>query len=293
MASWPHLPTFANHALPKRQVAARRTTRAAAPWDSLTENLPDDVTKNIPFLKKPQKIVLPATFELLQGELQETLLDVVEKAIPRIDIELPAGMRMGIEKAGKVAPLKTVSEGAARRGDRELAFIIGQMFCGLRNSRALSIAFNDPKVATIAKKGWRDTELLQVTSLPSENDANAMGVRKTVFDAGNRQFLLAVAPNREQLALLNELDKKRGGKMCIMVANGRLRGREEPDDLRDEFATASNPVFHLRFLKGKGVVYRRYGQPWIVARRVDTTEWQELKRFDDEPSAEEIREALK
>uniref|UniRef100_A0A7S4PRX1 DUF1995 domain-containing protein n=1 Tax=Alexandrium monilatum TaxID=311494 RepID=A0A7S4PRX1_9DINO len=268
-------------------VPGSRLTRTAAPWDALFGN------------REP--VELPSTMEKLNEELQSSMMTSVEKALPRIDMELPPGLRIGIEtQPGKVAPRREAPTLAERmRGDRELAAGFAMLFAGLKNSKSLCVAFRNPKLANLAKRNWGDMGGVRIISLP--NPKQAFGEARSIQDRARRPFLIAVAPSREQLLKLRELDEERGGKFCLILLNAGLRGLAEPDELRDELAAASNPAFHVRFAgpKGQDLVYHRLGLPWVVARRkaaeggdAGEFEFEEVSRSDNEPSYQEVEAAL-
>lgn len=254
---------------------------AAAPWDIL-------------FGK--EDVELPSSTEQLVEGLQSSMMTAVEKALPRIDMELPPGLRLGIEgKPGTLAmPPGEVTLADAVRGDRELAAAFVMLFDGLKNGRSLCVAFRDEKLAARAKRVWRDTGTVKVTALPNPKRAS-IGGGDAMRAVANRPFLVAVAPTPEQLVELKALDEARGEKLCIILLNARLRGLKERDELREELAAGSNPAYHVRLAgaDGRGVVYHQLGSPWVVARRKSPEgELEEISRSDDEPTSEEIEAVL-
>merc|ERR1712060_187909 len=97
---------------------------------------------------------------------------------------------------------------------------------------------------------------------------------------GGRQFIVAVAPRKRQLALLQELEAIKSKELLarnpemekgkgivpfiIILLNARLRGTDR-SEVQDEVCDASNPVFHFTFTgpEGDGILFHTLFQEWV------------------------------
>lgn len=224
------------------------------------------------------------------------MMTAVEKAIPKIDIELPPGLRLGVEgKAGPLAPFEgQLTPEQLANGDRELASAFVLMFEGLKNGRALCVAFSTEKLAAAAKRVWRDWGNARIIALSNPGRA-AFGAGNSILQTVRRPFLVAVSPSTEQLKALSDLEDAKGAKLCLILLNARIRGLSQPDEVRDRLALAYNPAFHARFVgpNNQGMVFHTLSTPWILARRKSfMDDMEEVWRGDSEPTAEAIHVAL-
>jgi len=262
----------------------RLSARLAAPWDMFFG----------------EKLAVPQTSEELVLELQSAMMTSVEKAIPRFDIELPPGLGLGIE--GKhsrlVAPQDEVSAAAIARSDRELAAAFVLQFEGLKNDRALCIAFRNEKLLERAKRVWGDWGKTRLIALPNPKRPT-FGGDNDLRTRIKRPFLVAIAPRGGQLkelaAMAKAEEESEGKQICLVLVNARIRGLIEPDEARQDLAVRSNPILHARFAgaSNEGLVYRKLGDPWIVARMDGASgNFTEVSRSDEEPTVEAVEAAL-
>jgi len=262
------------------------SARLAAPWDIFFGG---------------EKLPVPQSSKELTLELQSAMMTAVEQAIPRFDIELPPAMGLGIEgkHALLVAPQdEEIRAAAVARGDRELAAAFVLLFEGLSNDRSLCIAFRNEKLLTKAKRVWQDWGKTRLITLPDPNRAT-FGGENTVRDRIKRPFLVAVAPSNGQLkelaAMAKAEEESEGKQICLILVNARIRGLNLADETRQFMAVRSNPIFHARFAgtRNEGLVFRKLGDPWVVARRDSASgNFTEVSRSDEEPTAEAINAAL-
>jgi len=255
----------------------RETACRAFPWDPLFGG------------SEPEPVRLPSSVDELNEELQSSMLSAIEAGLPRMDVELPPGLGLGIE--GRPRRLRPAGEepaaAEANRGDRELAAAFVLLFEGLKNDRSLCVAFRTEALAAAAKRAWRDWGKARIIALPNPKRA-AFGGGNSVLSAARRPFLLAVAPSPEQLRELSEVEDADSPKSCIILLNARIRGLLRPDEIRERLAAASDAIFHYRFEGTSGLVYRAHGSPWVLARRRSEGSPGEISRSDDEPEAEAL-----
>jgi len=260
------------------------SARLAAPWDMFFGG---------------EKLIVPQSSDELTLELQSAMMTAVEKAIPRFDIELPPGLGLGIEgkHAPLVAPNGEISAAAIARSDRELAAAFVLQFEGLSNDGSLCVAFRNQKLLDKAKRVWGEWGKTRLITLPNPKRMVEGGddVRKRI----RRPFLVAIAPSRGQLKELASMakaeDESEGKQICLVLVNARIRGLLEPDEAREDLAIRSNAILHARFAgtNNEGLVYRKLGDPWVVARRVGASgNFTEVARSDDEPTVEAVEAAL-
>lgn len=275
---------------PRRRPA---TARAAMPWDALLGG--EDVVE------------VPTSTDELGERLQDCMLTSVEKAFPRMDIELPPGLRMGIfEEQDSLEPRGELKPADIARADRDLAAAWVTMFAELKNDRSLCVAFRSDKLATLAKRAWRNWGKVKIISLAAEKERQRFGSgSSSLLERVARPFLVAVAPSVEQLKEIKGLDldeEATGKKICVVLVNARIRGLTEGDPLREELAAGSNPILHARFVGDDGFAYKTLGSPWVLSRRQAVGEgedksftMEEVERFgarDGEPSEQRLRQAL-
>lgn len=229
----------------------------------------------------------------LSAQLQDVIFTSVEKALPQVDIDLPAGLVLGVEgdDPDELKPRMNLSKAEEERGDRELAGAIVQFFHEFKNAVNLCVLFRSPARAQRARAAWGDFGKARVVGFPSK--------KTTAMQAGspaerlaqlirNRPFVVAVAPRKRQLEALQELSQSPDIKMLLVLLNARVRCLpQDCKDIRSEVAIASNPVFHARFVgtDGEAMLYRSMNTPWVLARREGG---RELLRSDDEPSLEAV-----
>jgi len=256
-------------------------------------------------------VVVPTSTDELGERLQDCMLTAVEKALPRMDIELPPGLRMGIfEEQDPLEPRGELTAADIARADRDLAAAWIAMFEGLNNDRSLCVAFRNDKLATKAKRAWRNWGKVKIMSLAEkEKEKQRFGTRSvetSLLQRVARPFLVAVAPSSEQLEEIRQLDlseENTGTKICVVLLNARIRGLAEGDDpLREELAVGSNAILHARFVGDDGFAYKTIGSPWVLSRRQTVGEgadrsfvMKEVARFkatDGEPSEQRLRQAL-
>ncbi|CAE8600946.1 unnamed protein product, partial [Polarella glacialis] len=119
--------------------AAKVGRRAGAPWDSFFGSSP---------VKVPSST--NETMEALKGSIEVA----VKGGLPRVDVELPSGLRLGVENV--MDPL-VLSEGEVgteqiSQADRELARLFLAMFKAVNKN--LTIAFRTSSLAAAAKEKW-------------------------------------------------------------------------------------------------------------------------------------------
>mmetsp|Transcript_415 Transcript_415/g.1395 ORF Transcript_415/g.1395 Transcript_415/m.1395 type:complete len:330 (+) Transcript_415:25-1014(+) len=273
--------------------ARQRTVRAAAPWDGLFGSPQEEAAVRV-----------PATVEELAEALQDSMalaLARLEKGRrPRLDVELPPGLPLGIESAlgPLVPPASKPSAAEVDRGDRELASAFLLLFEGLKRTGALCIAFRTERLATAARRLWKEWGKTRIAAL------QGFGGDDALRRAMRRPFLVAVAPGTQELRRLSELADERGDKLCLILLNARIRGTPSAggDDVRGMLALESEAVFHFRFVGagGDGVLYRAGSaakdgkkSPWVVVRRSAADGPQEqVLCSDTEPSTAAAESAL-
>jgi len=243
--------------------------------------------------------------------MQDIMMTSVEKALPRMDIDLPPGLKLGLSMgtADEVSPLEPPQAELTAKdialADRELAAAWVVMFHRLKNPKNLCVLFRNEKLAMKAKRAWRDTGGIRVAGFPEskglQNPVEALG--KAV---GKRIFVVAVAPRDKQLQQLKELEDRQteelrlldptGEKatvgMIVILLNARLRGQTEQSEMARYWADSSNPVYHARWVgpKGEGLLFHSLFQEWCLLSRGESP--RELLRLDSEPSNEQIERAL-
>eukprot|EP00439_Symbiodinium_sp_Y106_P003230 s7878_g1.t1 len=257
--------------------------RAGAPWDGLFGNT--------------QKVVIPNSTREVLDQLKASMGILVKSGLPRADVDLPAGLRLGMENVMDplIQPAAEPSKAQVLQADRELARVFLAMFKVVKDS--LSIVFRTSKQAAAAKKLWGDAVgRARVVSMPRS------GMQKTAFSSSDEGemtsafiqslkdmrggFVVVVAPRRPQLAAVARAAEEVDSKTGFILLNARLRG------VSDGF----NAAFHLRLCgrEGEGLVYRALqdgSSPWILARRkLPSTIAMEVGRSFDEPSDERINE---
>lgn len=264
-----------------------------------------------------EPVPVPAGFQELTQNLQDCMLTSVEKGLPRVDFELPRGLRLGIDppfdEDGPEPPLVPpvdLSPADVALAEREFAAAFVLMFDGLKNGQNLCVLFRTNKMATAARKAWGDFGKVRVTSFPTPK---TLGNRIELLakQVNKRPWVVAVAPNEKQLEELRAFETLADKKLILFLLNSRIRGRrsEERGLVRDYMADACNPAFTFQFVgpRGDAVLYHQLGKPWVVSRanagasRGDlpagsdeaaaSANARELFRSDDEPKPEDIESA--
>ncbi|CAJ1368447.1 unnamed protein product, partial [Effrenium voratum] len=179
--------------LPSRSVAP------AALWDQFLPKDPVDV---------------PLNASALSNRLQDVIFTVMKKGLPQVDIDLPAGLILGVEgeepdelepralqaKAGDSDKAKAAKKEREVRGDRELAGAFVQFFYEFKNSVNLCVLFRNPGLANLARTAWGDFGKARVVGFPSSKSVqDSADVAKLLR---NRPWVLAVAPRARQLQQL-------------------------------------------------------------------------------------------
>lgn len=266
--------------------------RAGAPWDGLFGNT--------------QKVVIPNSTREVLDQLKSSMGILVKSGLPRADVDLPAGLRLGLENVMDplIQPAPEPSKAQVLQADRELARVFLAMFKVVKDS--LSIVFRTNKQAAAAKKLWGDAVgRARVVAMPRS------GAQKTAFSSSDEGemsnafiqslkdmrggFVVVVAPRRPQLAAVARAAEEVDSKMGFILLNARLRGVRK-DPLRQEVSDGFNAAFHVRLCgrEGEGLVYRALqdgSSPWILARRkLPSTIAMEVGRSFDEPSDARINE---
>jgi len=254
----------------------------------------------------------PSSSEQLVQDLQNVMLTTIEKALPRMDVDLPPGFQMGVYE--QYTPLswglQDLTDEEIENADRELAAAYAMMFAGLGNSGNLVLLFRNGKLANLAKQefaGLVKESGLRIAAFPG---SKALGdpVEALQKAIDRRGYIIVVAPRERQLALLkaledrqqSELDKMASDKLAMLVIllNARLReGGKQLGASRSHWADASNPIFHASLVgpKAEAILYHQCWQEWILSARpaVGATEAPKvLARWESQPSEEELETAL-
>lgn len=283
-----------------------RTARAAygVPFlDKMEKQVRDKIDKTIPSRESAREffggsVQLPSTVEKLLQALKSSTEAAFEKDLLRMDVELPEGLRLGLE--GAVDALEPVTAGTdakelLARTDREAANAFVQLFGGRPE---LCVAFRTPALATAATRIWGSDVQSHVLSLRAKSKIN---FRKSV-KARKCSVLVVVAPRAEQLQVLDELDKEFAGAVRVILVNARLRCRRGEDELRNRMAASYEPIYAFRFVKkGKGLLFRALTEAgatqWFLMGRATSdspsdSPWKELLRSVEEPSPGAVSRAL-
>jgi len=237
----------------------------------------------------------------------------LQMGMPRIEVELPPGLRLGVEGVQDELVLSKSSTTPERiaKGDRELAACMLLLFA---ESKELCVAFRTGALVSAAKRAWQDWGRSRVLAFPRGSGPRAssfgLGAAGEVGQSGAEAMraalaragcstLVVVAPRAEQLRAVAELDSHLGAETRIILLNPRVRSLARRDKLRARIAAAFNPVFHLRLAGpgGRGLVYRAAvkgrAAPWILAqRRLPGTPLEELSRSEEEPSGADLEAAF-
>lgn len=255
----------------------------------------------------------PSSSELLVQDLQNVMMTTMEKALPRMDVDLPPGFQMGVYE--NYTPLsrglQDLTDEEIENADRELAAAYAMMFAGLGNSGNLVLLFRNDKLANLAKKefaGLVKESGLRIAAFPGTKALGdpVEGLQKAI---DRRGYIIVVAPRGRQLALLkaledrqqSELDSMASDKLAMLVIllNARLRegGLQRRGATRSHWADASNPIFHASLVgpKAEAILYHQCWQEWILSARpaVGATEAPKvLGRWESQPSEEELETAL-
>lgn len=283
-----------------------RAARAAygVPFlDQMEKQVGDKIEKMVPSREQAREffggsVQIPSSVEKLLQALKSSTEAAFEKDLLRIDVELPEGLRLGLE--GAVDALEPVTAGTdakelVARTDREAANAFVQLFGGRPE---LCVAFRTPALATTAMRTWGSNVQSHVLSLRAKSKIN---FRKSV-KARKCSVLVAVAPREEQLQVLDELDKEFAGAVRIILVNARLRCRRGEDALRNRMAVKYEPIYNFRFVKkGKGLLFRALTEAgatqWFLMGRATSdspsdSPWKELLRSVEEPSPAAVSRAL-
>ncbi|CAJ1349310.1 unnamed protein product [Effrenium voratum] len=231
---------------------------------------------------------------------------LVKSGVPRADVDLPAGLRLGTENVMDPLIVPDVEPSAEQvlQADRELARIFVAMFKQALKKR-LRIVFRTNKQAATAKRLWgKAAGEVRVLSMPgssAQKGAFAEGEEPGAaflqsMKASGDGFVVLVAPRRRQLEAIARAAEEVNSKTCFILLNARLRSAKK-DALREELASAFAPAFHLRLVQqGEGLVYRAMQEgssPWILARRkLPSTVATEVAQTMEEPSAERIAQVF-
>eukprot|EP00913_Durusdinium_trenchii_P001288 g1187.t1 len=219
---------------------------------------------------------------------------MVKSGVPRADVELPAGLRLGFENVtddALIMPKEEPSPEQILQADRELARVFLAMFNKALKNR-LSIIFRTSKQAAYAKQLWGKSAL---------GHARIVSMGKGWSAVIGNAFVVLVAPRKPQLEAIARAAEEVDSKTCFILLNARLRGLKKPDPLREEIvhvmelSAGFSPAFHVRLVKnGEGMVFRQLQDgtsPWILARRsLPSTVATEVARSLEEPTLERIEE---
>lgn len=269
-----------------------KTPRGAAPWDNIFGG---------------EEIKLPYSTKEVMDSLKSSVEVLVKSGLPRADVELPAGLRLGLENVMDPLIVPEVEPSAEQilQADRELARAFLAMFKKALKNR-LSIVFRTNKQAAQAKQLWgKAVGEARVVSMAKG------GTKKGAFSSGEGEmaasfiqslkdmgdaFVVMVAPRKAQLEAIARAVEEVDSKTCFILLNARLRGGRK-DSLRQELATAFSPAFHVRLVaKGEGLVFRQLqdgSSPWILARRkLPSTVATEVSRSLEEPMPDRIEEVF-
>jgi len=268
-----------------------RSHRGAAPWDFFGD----------------EEVKLPYSTKEVMDALKGSVEVCVKSGVPRADVELPAGLRLGLENVMDplIMPEVEPSPEQILQADRELARLFLAMFKKALKGR-LNIVFRTNKQAAQAKQLWGkgvgDARIVAMGKGGTKKGAFSSGEGemassfiRSLKDMGDA-FVVLVAPRKPQLEAIAKAVEEVDSKTCFILLNARLRGGPK-DPLREELATAFSPAFHVRLVfKGKGMVFRQLqdgNSPWILAeRKLPSTIAKEVSRSLEEPTPERIEEVF-
>eukprot|EP00435_Cladocopium_sp_Y103_P041596 s1117_g11.t1 len=170
--------------------------KGAAPWDNIFGG--------------EEEIKLPYSTKEVMDSLKSSVEVLVKSGLPRADVELPAGLRLGLENVMDplIVPEAEPSAEQILQADRELARAFLAMFKKALKDR-LSIVFRTNKQAAQAKQLWgKAIGEARVVSMGKG------GTKKGAFSSGEGQmaasfiqslkvmgdaFVVMVAPRKAQL----------------------------------------------------------------------------------------------
>lgn len=238
----------------------------------------------------------PASTEGMVKDLQDYMLTSVEKALPRIDMDLPAGLRLGVYDGNGSVLAPPEAELTPREvvlADRDFAASWILMFDGLKNSQNLCVLFRTDKLAKRARREWGDYGAARIEGFPSGKsmDDPAVTMAKAI---ANRPFVVVVSPQKRQLEVMKLLDDVEDIKAMFILLNAGLRGLPDgAQNIQKEMAARYNPAFHVSRVgpAGEGLLCHALGADWVVARCAEPQ--QEVLRKSDEPTVEEVEAALR
>ncbi|CAE7565069.1 unnamed protein product [Symbiodinium microadriaticum] len=218
--------------------------RAGAPWDGLFGNT--------------QKVVIPNSTREVLDQLKSSMGILVKSGLPRADVDLPAGLRLGLENVMDplIQPAPEPSKAQVLQADRELARVFLAMFKVVKDS--LSIVFRTNKQAAAAKKLW--------------GDAVGRGSRGDKLSRGSRPRALVIYANwcrteaerakAEEVTTTKKKDRSQdpeatsiipvpaisdlGGRSSAFVGSGRaeavLQAHDPEQALRGDHRAGEQPI---------------------------------------------------
>eukprot|EP00667_Euglena_gracilis_P010297 EG_transcript_10484 len=227
------------------------------------------------------KRTVPRDIKETLAQLRESVQRALENRQSRMDVELPAGSKFGVESDDKAKGPQLI-----QRSDRELARIFVEMFQPIGDS--LLVAFPDDRQAAAAREKWPSVagKVVSLTA-SSKRPKTGFGAKSSPAEkatpsvdpaVGLRQaeVILVVAPTPETYDLVESISKERGNNCCIILLNARLHQATFANAKQGAYLrSAFKPVFHLRPLLAKdggvngvdGILLHTYPEGWLVARK--------------------------
>lgn len=219
--------------------------------------------------------------------MKDTVEAMVKGGLKRIDIQLPAGLRLGgVEGTldSLTPPREELPAERLVRAERDLARYMGILFKPVEVS--LCIGFRTDSLAKVARGVWEESRTggrvlafgrgKKKTNFGSKSFASgddAMAFRQAVMDS-DCTHLVVVAPRAQHLRVVADIAEEVGNNICIILLNANLRGMVlgEADELHTRFAQEYRVGYHLRFAGRDGLIFRSYTEgggttPWVLARR--------------------------
>lgn len=263
---------------------------------------------------------VPKDVEALVQGLKESTENTLSQGIGQIDVEIPPSFKFGVEgdkkkgrMLGSALALDNIEE--VSRSDRELARLFVEMMQVM--GEGIVVAFRKKSLAKQAKREWNlspgEASVIAFPEAAKSAFAAEVGAparfRKDLRKLGC-QLLLVVAPQVDQLRIINELSKDVQDQMGIFLLNSRIHGRGRktikiPTRLKTDLQKVFAPTYHVRFLgdeqRKNGVLFHRMlsdgpGE-WVLAQQREILGGQpvtsDVLRTKQEPTEEAIQNAFK
>lgn len=252
-----------------------------------------------------EPVKVPNDIEDVKQGLQDMMLTSVEQGLPCMDLDLPAGFRLGVPPrevySDMVAiPKSELSKDEAFYSDLELGAAYIMMFSGLSNSEMLCLLYRNAALARQARQEYGHYGRTRIATFPAKKGMSMKGdFTELKAMIRGRNFVVVVSPTLKQQQMLRDL-METDPKICLIMINARLRCLDDrtgkKGKVKDSLALISNPVYHLRLAgkRGDGILYHELGSDWVVACRAPPSGnyTRELLKRKEEPSHEDVERAF-